>query len=272
MPSQFYRGKRGRNIFDPERHGPGKGFFRLSRSKLELFLRCPFCFYLDRRLGVGEPPGFPFSLNAAVDHLLKKEFDRYRELGEPHPLMVEAGIKALPFRYHQLEIWRDNFAGVEFSHAPSGFTLTGALDDVWQNDQGELVVVDYKATSKDNEVTLDADWQKSYKNQVEIYQWLLRQNGFLVAPVAYFVYANGRRDRPTLDGKLEFVIKLIAHTGDDSWVGEALVAASRCLNAPQPPVASEACDLCTYRQAANAALVSQSGGPARPSGGQVALF
>ena len=47
--------------------------------------------------------------------------------------------------------------------------LTGAVDDVWFDlDTEELVVVDYKATSKNDEVSLDAEWQISYKRQMEI--------------------------------------------------------------------------------------------------------
>ena len=47
--------------------------FRISRSKVDLFLNCPRCFYLDVRLGIKRPSGFPFNLNSAVDALLKKE-------------------------------------------------------------------------------------------------------------------------------------------------------------------------------------------------------
>ncbi|HVY67280.1 MAG TPA: hypothetical protein VHA30_00050, partial [Patescibacteria group bacterium] len=67
--SQYYNPKRTKYLFDPRSKYP----FRLSRSKIDLFLNCPRCFYLDRRLGVALPPGFPFALNSAVDHLLKKE-------------------------------------------------------------------------------------------------------------------------------------------------------------------------------------------------------
>ena len=83
---------RKRNLYDPNSTEP----YRLSRSKLEDFLRCPRCFYLDRRLGVSQPPGYPFNLNSAVDELLKREFDGYRERQEPHPFMLEAGIDAVP--------------------------------------------------------------------------------------------------------------------------------------------------------------------------------
>lgn len=43
--------------------------FKLSRSKIDLFIECPRCFYIDRVLGTGRPPGYPFALNSAVDHL-----------------------------------------------------------------------------------------------------------------------------------------------------------------------------------------------------------
>lgn len=66
--SQYYRGKRKKNIYDPNSNTP----YRLSRTRLSLFLDCPLCFYIDRRLGVDRPPGFPFNLNSAVDKLLKK--------------------------------------------------------------------------------------------------------------------------------------------------------------------------------------------------------
>ena len=93
--SQYYKGKRTRNIFKPEESKP----FKLSRSKLDLFVNCPRCFYIDRRLGVGPPPGFPFNINSAIDHLLKKEFDECRESSEPHPLMRAAWIAAVRPRH-----------------------------------------------------------------------------------------------------------------------------------------------------------------------------
>ncbi len=252
--SEFYRGKRSKNLFDPAVNGPGKEPFRLSRSKIEVFLRCARCFYLDRRLGVGEPPGYPFNLNSAVDHLLKKEFDRHRAGKTPHPLMAAYGLKAVPFQHAELDKWRENFVGIQYLHSATNLLITGALDDVWQNEAGELIVVDYKATSKDSEVNLDADWQRGYKNQVEIYQWLLHQNGFKVSPTAYFVYANGKKDREAFDARLEFDVTLLPYEGNYSWVEGVLGKINDCLMSEALPPASSECDYCTYRQAAGQAL------------------
>ena len=59
---------RSRNIYKPDSEKP----FKLSRSKVDNFVSCKRCFYIDRRLGVGHPPGFPFNINSAVDELLKR--------------------------------------------------------------------------------------------------------------------------------------------------------------------------------------------------------
>src|SRR5689334_223526 len=104
--SQYYNAKRTRGLFDPNSKTP----YKISRSKIDLFLNCPRCFYMDRRLGVGRPPGFPFHLNSAVDALLKKEFDVHRAAGTKHPLQKSYGINAIPFAHDDINIWRENFS------------------------------------------------------------------------------------------------------------------------------------------------------------------
>lgn len=81
--SKYYRSNRKNNLYNPE----SLELFRLSRSKIDLFINCPRCFYLDRKLGVAQPLGYPFSLNSAVDKLLKKEFDLHRAKGTTQSLM-----------------------------------------------------------------------------------------------------------------------------------------------------------------------------------------
>lgn len=229
----------------------GGSRWRLSRSKIDLFLECPRCFYIDNKLGVARPPGFPFNLNSAVDHLLKKEFDIHRKGKTAHPLMEQYGLKAVPFSHPEIDTWRENFKGIEFFHTETGFTVSGAIDDVWVNPKNELIIVDYKSTSKDEEIKeLDQAWQIGYKRQMEVYQWLFRQNGFTVSDTGYFVYANGIKDRKAFDGKLEFEVTLVPYTGSDAWVSGALVDIKKCLDAGEIPPVGPECDYCTYRKAA----------------------
>lgn len=74
-------------------------------------------------------------------------------------------IKAIPFGHEMMDEWRRNFGGLQYHHEPTNFIITGAVDDLWINPKGELIVVDYKATSKQEKVTLDAEWQMGYKDR-----------------------------------------------------------------------------------------------------------
>ncbi len=244
--SKYYNPNRKRNLYDEN----SKDIFRLSRGRIDDFISCPRCFYLDRKLGVAQPPGFPFSLNSAVDKLLKKEFDIHRKAKSKHPLMETYGIDAIPFDHEKLEEWQDSMRrGITFQIDHTNVVVTGGIDDLWINQKEELIIVDYKATSKDEEVTLDADWQIGYKRQMEIYQWLFRKNGFKVSKTGYFVYCNGNTDKEAFDAKLEFDIKLLPYVGDDSWVEGVIFDAIECLKSDKLPESGEDCDFCRYREA-----------------------
>ncbi len=245
--SQYYNVPRTRNLYVPGEKQP----FKLSRSKIDLYIGCPKCFYLDRRLGVGRPPGFPFTLNNAVDALLKKEFDILRQEGSSHPLIKKYGVDALPVKDTNLDAWRNNFKGVQYHHKPTNFIVTGAIDDLWINSKNEYIVVDYKATSKNEEITaLNKQWQDSYKRQMEIYQWLLRKNNYLVSETGYFVYCNGKTNVDKFDGKLEFDITLISYKGNSDWVEGLIQEIYHCLSGDQIPSSGKDCDFCRYRNAA----------------------
>lgn len=242
--SRFYNPKRNRNLFDPS----SKNSCRLSRSKLELFFKCSRCFYLDLRYGISQPPSFPFRLNAAVDSLLKKEFDLYRKEGKVHPLLKSYNIPAVPFQHEKIGEWRNNLKGLDYFHQKTNFIVSGVIDDVWINPQGELIVVDYKATSKNGRLSIDDDWQSGYKRQVEVYQWLFRQQGFLVSDTAYFIYCNGKTDKDTFEGRLEFDVEVIPYRGSNDWIEGALASAKRCLLQKTLPEGSPDCDFCQYRK------------------------
>jgi CRISPR/Cas system-associated exonuclease Cas4 (RecB family) len=228
--------------------------FKVSRSKIELFMQCPRCFWLDMRLKIKRPSGPPFNINKTIDELFKKEFDAYRAKAEPHPLMTDNQIKAIPYAHADLDTWRYNFTGIVALHEPTNLHVFGAIDDVWVNPDGELIVVDYKATSKKTEVSIDSDWQMSYKRQLEVYQWLLRQNGFAVNNTGYFVYTNASLEPEGFGDKLEFFTKVIPYTGSDAWVEPTLIKMKACMDSDDmPPIGDAAmggpCDFCSYARA-----------------------
>ncbi|MBI5420725.1 MAG: PD-(D/E)XK nuclease family protein [Parcubacteria group bacterium] len=221
--------------------------FEVSRTKLELFMKCPRCFFLDRRTDLSTSSDFGLNLNLAVDALLKKEFDIYRAQRISHPLMVQYGIDAIPFSHPDLDIWRENFKGIRFLHTQTNLIIFGAVDDIWVGPDGTLFVVDYKATSTSQPITLDGGYGDAYKRQIEVYQWLLRRNGFKVSDTGYFVYENATKDRDRFDAKLEFKEEIIPYTGNDAWIEPVIFAAYSCLNGTLPPT-SPSCGHCKYTE------------------------
>lgn len=235
-----------KRVYDPTSKIP----FAVSRSKIELFISCPRCFYLDRRRGVGRPSMPAFSLNSAVDVLLKREFDALRGTKTIHSLLETNHVHATPFEHPDLVKWRENFVGIRTVYEPANVEVFGAVDDIWVNKKGELIVVDFKSTSSSYPISLTGKWKESYKRQLEVYQWLLRQNGFSVAPVSYIVYANAGTYKPRFDNTLEFTLSLHAHRGTTDWIEPALMAMKDCLVKDTLPAAHDECEYCRYRQQA----------------------
>lgn len=216
---------------------------KLSRSKIELFLDCPRCFWLEVSRKIKRPSGAPYTINNAIDFLLKQEFDIHREKGTPHPLMVQAGIDALPYKSPEIDTWRHNFTGVQFDHKKSGFHVFGAVDDVWVNPSGELIVVDYKATGANQHQIYD-----SYRRQMEVYQWLLAANGYKVSRTGYFVFAKASKAGGFGMGEavLPFDIFVEPLLGDPSWVDGVLMKAREVLDSDEAPMPASDCEYCRY--------------------------
>ena len=241
----YYR--KTKNLFDPGSSEPVK----LSRSKIELFTQCPRCLYMDVRLGISRPSTPPYTLNSAVDNLLKNEFDLLRKNGEAHELMKQYKIDAVPLQHKDLPRWRGEvkaFEGALALDEKSNILVNGLVDDLWVNPKGEIIVVDYKSTSSAKEVSLDDEWKKSYKRQMEVYQWIFRKLGFPVSDTGYFVYANAKKNLPKFDGKLEFEMTILSHKGDDSWVEKTLLDMRKTLASNEVPAADPSCEYCAYRR------------------------
>lgn len=245
--------QRENNLYNPKLETP----FRISRSKIDLFLECPKCFYLDRRLGLGRPgmPGWP--LNSAVDQLLKNEFDLLRKNKEVHELMKKYKIDAIPFSHPDLPVWRDDFykfVGACVLHKETNLEICGIIDDIWINKNKELLIVDYKSTSTSKEISLEDEYKQGYKKQMEIYQWIFQKMGFKVADTGYFVFANAGKNRPEFDGRLEFELMIISYQGNDDWVEPTILEIKKCLDSDTIPNPSENCEYCKYRDLINQSL------------------
>ena len=245
--------KRHRGVYKPEHPAP----YELSRSRIEAFVKCPACFYLQQVRGVKFPSIPGFNLNEATDILLKKDFDHYREIQEPHPFLVERGYRHMvPFSHPNFELWTQALHfGAEGRfhtiHEATNLKIGGGVDDVWLNTEtGLLHVVDYKSTSvksEGKEISLDDPWKAAYKRQMDLYVWVLRRMGFDVSDEGIFLYCDG--DRFSKHGFLNdqnalmsFKVVILEHTVDISWIEPTLSRVKNVLGDSRTPSHDPRCE------------------------------
>ena len=179
---------------------------KLSPSSLDLYDECPLCFWLEKRMGIRRPQPYPYALNTAVDMLLKEEFDKYRTMGEPHPLLVTHNIPAKLFQNQELlNEWRDSRRGIRYFDEKLNATLFGAVDDILEFEDGKLAPLDYKSTGGKEAVIYSR-----FQLQMDIYSFLLEKNGYQTTGKGYLAFyivdkKNGFEDRLPFRKELQVI-------------------------------------------------------------------
>jgi hypothetical protein len=213
-----------------------KKSIQLSPNSLNLFLECPNCFWLDKKMGVKRPPAYPYVLNSAFDALLKEEFDTYRAQNIPHPLLLENNIKAHLFGNQKLlNQWRNNLAGLRYFDQSLGATLFGAVDDILEFDDGKISPLDYKSTG-----TSTANIYDRFQLQLDTYAFLLEKNGFHTNGRGYMVFYVVDKSRGFID-KLPFRKEIMEVEANSSDIYEIFKDAVEVLGESFPPPHSSDC-------------------------------
>ena len=226
--------------------------FKISRSKFSNFLDCSRCFYLERVKGLKDPSMPGWALNTAVDELLKKEFDHYRNTQKPHPFVLKNKLNFIPFQHEKIDYWRDALrGGIAFTDPDTNLEIHGGVDDIWFNpDNDELVVVDYKAQSKNETVEtepyLESQYHQNYKVQMDIYVYILRQMKFKVSDTAYFLVCNGLKTLDKFDATLHFDLTLVPYKTNDSWIKNKIIDMKKTLESKDVPELNKYCEKCLY--------------------------
>ena len=116
---------RGTRRFDPS----SEDSFTVSRSRIQGFLDCPRCFYLQNRIAIKTLKTFPFRLNSATDSLLKKTFDEARKKQVPHKYFKDEKINLVPFQHEKMDDWRKRNRGIRYLDQNTNLELYGLVDD-----------------------------------------------------------------------------------------------------------------------------------------------
>jgi len=142
---------------------------KISRSKIELFLDCPRCFWLEVKYKIKRPEKFSGGyIGSKYDPYLKKIFDEYRKNKEKPEELKNYDFDLFD-DIKKLEVWRKR--GIEYLHPKHKVIYYGEIDDILKKEKF-LVPFDFKTTlSKEFQI------YESYKRQLEIYGYLLKKQG-----------------------------------------------------------------------------------------------
>lgn len=235
------------------------GEIRLSPSALNVFLECQKCFWLEQAKGIHRPRGIFPSLPGGMDILIKKYFDKYRALGKLPPEIDGQVDCELFLDQELLNKWRSWRSGLVFKDSETGATLSGMLDDLGvksasvkpkKSDSqtlfgsasatgGEFVPLDYKTRGFD----LKEDSADYYRNQLNCYGLLLRENGMKLAGHAYLLYYIPKELTSGGIVRFDVIPKRVEINPDDAL--KVFREAVGLIKGPMPARHSE-CEYCSW--------------------------
>jgi hypothetical protein len=155
--------------------------YKFSPSSLSLLKECPRCFWLLFNKEIKRPVGIFPSLPSGMDGILKKYFDSYMAKGELPPDLQLSDVRLFSDT-EKLNAWRSNFKGISWTDE-NGNILRGAVDNILVKGS-KLIVLDYKTRG----YPLKEDTADHYQDQMDLYNFLLRKNGYETEDYAYLLF------------------------------------------------------------------------------------
>src|SRR3989338_1321984 len=180
--------------------------FKLSPTSLNLMQECPRCFWLDKQDRWKRPAGIFPSLPNGMDKILKIHFDKFMEKGELPPELCDnkecRNLKLFDDE-NLLSVWRTNLKGISWVDE-NGNILHGAVDNILINKlNNKLIVLDYKTRG----FPLKEDTHEHYQLQLDVYNFLLKKNGYETEDFSYLLFYVPKEVLPT--GEVVFDTNLV---------------------------------------------------------------
>ena len=215
------------------------GKIRLSPSTLNVFLECQKCFWLDQVKGIHRPRGIFPSLPGGMDGLIKKYFDKYRALGKLPP-ELEGKLDGVELFQdgELLNKWRNWRSALAYEDLETGAVLSGMLDDLGVKGR-QFVPLDYKTRGYD----VKEGGENFYKNQLNCYGLMLRENQMPPAGYAFLLYYIPKEVAEGGMTRFDVVPKKVDIDPDEAL--KVLRDAAALLQGPMPETHSE-CIYCSW--------------------------
>ncbi len=221
-------------------NGEMKMPYCFSPSSLSLLRDCPRCFWLLFNRGVKRPSGLMPSLPNGMDRVLKAHFDSFRDQHELPPELVHLNGEIKLFEEKELlDDWRNYKKGLQWLDS-NGNKLVGAVDNVLQKGN-KLIVLDYKTRG----FPIKEDSHEYYREQMDLYTFLLQKNGFPTESYAYLLFYHPTRVEK--NGDLHFHHDLIKIDVHPENAPKTIKKALELLAEPEPKP-DENCEYCKMTQ------------------------
>ena len=208
--------------------------YKLSPSSLGLIKECPRCFWLTNHKIWKRPSGIFPSLPSGMDRILKVHFDKFRDNGKLPPEIREKceNLKLFDDK-EKLKIWQSNLKGIKYEDG-KGNVLHGAVDNILVNGR-KLIVLDYKTRG----FPLKEDTSGYYQDQLDIYNFLLRKNGYETEDYGFLLFYIP--DKVLENGEVLFNAELIKMKVNVDNAEKLWKEALKCLDEECP---EERCEWC----------------------------
>ena len=211
--------------------------FKLSPSSLNLMKECPRCFWLTKHKVWKRPTGIFPSLPSGMDKILKIHFNKFKDEDKLPPEICEnehcEGMKLFD-NPEKMKVWQSNFKGVSWTDK-EGNELHGAVDNILVKGK-KLIVLDYKTRG----YPLKEDTAEHYRLQQNIYNFLLRKNGYETEDYFFLLFYIPKEVTPT--GEVIFDTELVKMDVDVKMVETTWKKALKLLNGDCPKDGCEWCD------------------------------
>jgi len=204
---------------------------RLSPSSLNLLLECPRCFWLYVNKGIERPRIPVATITTGLDRIIKDYFNFYRTKNILPPIL-EGKLKATLISSLPKRGW------LEYVDLKEDAKLGGYLDECLKFSDDYYAALDHKTRGLAPE-----EIHQSYQLQMDVYTFLLEENGFPTRRVAYIVYYIPKViDK---DSNFHFDIHLKEIKTDPLFAKRVFYEAIKIIKGPIPQL-NDSCQFCKW--------------------------
>jgi hypothetical protein len=203
-------------------------------------MECPKCFWLQKINGIHRPSQV-FALQSNFDRILKPYFDKFRKEKKLPPELI-GKVEGMLFSDQELlEKLRNPLKPtLKYRHPiHENFILVGGIDDCLF-DGKYYIPIDFKTTGSSN---FEENSEKYYQHQLDIYSFLLSENGYETKGIAYLIYY--KPEEVVEEGLMKFQIVVKKMETDHKRALRLFEDAIDVLNNPMPKSHSS-CQYCSW--------------------------